>query len=310
MQTMAQRIHKTGSPEVIVFEATELPAPGTGQVLMRVAAAGVGPWDALIRTGNSGMDQPLPLTLGSDIAGEVIETGKNVTGLHAGDAIFGVTNPRFIGGYAQHAIVETRSIARWPKMLNATEAASIPVIAVTAWKMLFENAHLSRGQRVLIHGAGGNVGAYAVQMAHAAGAYVIAMANADDADLLKRLGADEARDYSSGPFEKSIDPVDVVIDVIGGELQDRSFGIVKPGGALISSVNPPSKEKAEQHKIRVAFFIVDVTTDALDRVAGMLTSGEISARVGLVLPLAEARRAHVVMEDRSAHVRGKIVLSV
>jgi NADPH:quinone reductase-like Zn-dependent oxidoreductase len=310
MKTMAQRIHKTGSPEVIVFETTDLPHPGPGQVLVRVAAAGVGPWDALIRTGNSGMDQPLPLTLGSDIAGEVIETGENVPALQAGDAVFGVTNPRFIGGYAQYANVEARSVARWPKMLNASEAASVPVIAVTAWKMLFEHAHLSKGQRVLIHGAAGNVGAYAVQMAHAAGAHVIAMANADDADLLKRLGADEARDYSSGPFEKSIDLVDVVIDSVGGELLDRSFAVVKPGGALISSVQPPSPAQAEQHDIRVAFFIVDVTTEALDRVAGMFANGEISARVGLVLPLADARRAHAVMEDRSAHVRGKIVLSV
>jgi NADPH:quinone reductase-like Zn-dependent oxidoreductase len=101
-----------------------------------------------------------------------------------------------------------------------------------------------------------------------------------------------------------------VIDVIGGDLQDRSFGIVKPGGTLVSSVKPPSQAQAEQHKIRVAYFIVDVTTEVLDRVAGMFTNGEISARVGLVLPLADARRAHVVMEDRSAHIRGKIVLSV
>jgi NADPH:quinone reductase-like Zn-dependent oxidoreductase len=309
MTTMAQRIHKTGSPDVIVFEAAELPQPGPGQVLVRVAAAGVGPWDALIRTGHSGMDQPLPLTLGSDIAGAVMETGEKVTALHAGDAVFGMTNPRFIGGYAQYALVEARSIARSPAMLNASEAASVPVIAVTAWKMLFEHARLNKGQRVLIHGAAGNVGAYAVQMAHAAGAYIIAMAGKDDADLLERLGADEACDYAAGPFEK-MRPVDVVIDLVGGELQERSFAIVKPGGVLVSSVKPPSQTQAEQHQIRVAYFIVDVTTEALDRVAGMFSSGEISARVGLVLPLAEARRAHVVMEDRSAHVRGKIVLSV
>jgi NADPH:quinone reductase-like Zn-dependent oxidoreductase len=148
MNTFAQRIHAFGPIDVMTYEEVPMPRPGPGEVLVRVEAAGVGPWDALIRTGNSGMEQALPLTLGSDISGVVVKLGKDVASISEGDEIFGITNGRFTGGYAGYAAVEARRIARRPRVVDAIEAASVPVVAVTAWKMLHEHAGIRRGQPV------------------------------------------------------------------------------------------------------------------------------------------------------------------
>src|SRR5262245_32177002 len=153
------RIHHYGPPEVITLEDVELPEPGEGEVLVEVKAAGVGPWDAWIRAGKSALPQPLPLTLGSDLSGEIAALGAGVSGLHVGDRVYGVTNRRFTGAYAEYAVASAAMIAPKPESLTDAEAASIPVVATTAWQGLFEQARLEAGQSVLIHGAAGNVGA-------------------------------------------------------------------------------------------------------------------------------------------------------
>jgi NADPH:quinone reductase-like Zn-dependent oxidoreductase len=158
----ACRIHQFGGPEVISLEDMVPPEPGKGEVLVRVRAAGVGPWDAWVRAGKSALPQPLPLTLGSDIAGVVQAVGPGVTGLAPGDAVFGVTNPHFTGGYADYAVATAAMLAKKPAALSDIDAASVPVVTVTAWQALFEEARLTAGQSVLIHGAAGNVGAFAV----------------------------------------------------------------------------------------------------------------------------------------------------
>lgn len=134
---------------------------------MRVHAAGVGPWDALVRTGKSGVPQTLPLTLGSEVSGIVEKIGARAAGFAVGDEVFGATNPRFIDGYAEYAVVAARMIARKPNHLSHIEVVSVPVVGVTAWQMLFDHAKVHEGQTVVVHGASGNVGAYAVQLAHA-----------------------------------------------------------------------------------------------------------------------------------------------
>jgi NADPH:quinone reductase-like Zn-dependent oxidoreductase len=308
MITFAQRIHSFGAVDTIRYEEVPMPRPGLGEVLVRVEAAGVGPWDALIRSGSSGMEQPLPLTLGSDIAGVVVKTGEDVVSIAEGDEVFGVTNAHFTGGYAGYAAVEAHRITRRPRVVDAIEAASVPVIAVTAWKMLHEHAVVQRDQRVLVHGAAGNVGAYVVQMARAANAYVIALGRAGDAGLLFQLGADEVVDYDAAPFERTVGPVDIVIDTVGSAMQERSFAVLKPGGILISIVAPPDQKIAAAHHVRAVYFIVNVTAGDMERIAELLTTGEIVPRVGIVIPLAEARRAHELLADRPAGLRGKIVL--
>ena len=209
MNIRAQRIHRFGGPEVIELETVDLPQPGAGEVLIKVAAAGVGPWDAWIRAGKSAVAQPLPLTLGSDVAGIVHSVGHDAGHLSAGVQVYGVTNARFTGGYATHAIVDANRMARKPADLSFVDAAGLPVVAVSAWKTLFEWGHLQAGQRVLIHGSSGNVGRLAVQMARGAGAVVTAVTDYDR------------------PFEEGLDPVDLVIDTIGGDIQNRSLATLK-----------------------------------------------------------------------------------
>jgi hypothetical protein len=216
----------------------------------------------------------------------------------AGVEVYGATNARFVGAYARHAIVDTGRMARKPALVDFVQAATLPVVAVTAWTMLFERGGVTRGSRVLVHGAAGNVGAVTLQMAHAAGAIVTALGRPEDASYLRSLGADVAGAYAGETFEAPADPVDLVIDTIGGEIQRQSFAALKPGGALISVVQPPDQEAAAKYGVRADFFIVDVSTRALEQVSAMLAAKTIVPNVGLVLPFSDARRAHELLADR------------
>jgi len=176
---MAWRVHEFGPPEVMRLERIPVPEPGPGECLVKVGAAGVGPWDAWIRAGKSVLPQPLPLTLGSDLSGDIVAVGPEVHDLAVGEQIYGVTNPEFIGAYAEYAVVRAAMVSKKPFSLSYIEAASVPVVAVTAWQALFEQAQVQAGQTVLIHGAAGNVGAYAVQLARQAQLRIIATTGTD-----------------------------------------------------------------------------------------------------------------------------------
>src|SRR4051812_31596804 len=180
LSMMAWRVHEFGPPDVMKFERVPRPQPAKGEVLVKVAAAGVGPWDAWIRAGKSALPQPLPLTPGADLSGHVVAIGPGESQLAVGDLVYGVTNPRFIGAYAEYAVASASMISKKPTSLTLVEAASVPVVAVTAWQALFDHAKLQHGQTVLIHGAAGSVGAYAVQFAARAGLRIFATAAADD----------------------------------------------------------------------------------------------------------------------------------
>lgn len=306
----AYRVHAFGPPESIIQEQVEIPSPGKDEVLIKVHAAGVGPWDGWIRSGNSALPQPLPLTLGSDLSGTIEAVGEGVTHVARGDAVYGVTNPRFIGAYAQYAIAVAGMIAAKPKSIGHVEAASIPVIAVTAKQALFDQAKLTAGQTALIHGAAGNVGAYAVQFAHKAGLKVIATASGGDIDTVKRLGADVVVDFRSQRFEDFAGDVDAVIDLVGGETQTRSFAVLKRRGRLISAVSQPDQELAKAKGVEALFFLVNVTTNELRDIAAMVDAGELETNVGDVLPLDAAITAHEMLEGKRPHAKGKIVLQV
>ena len=236
---MAWRVHEFGPPDTMQFERVPVPDPGPGEVLIKVHAAGVGPWDGWIRAGRSALPQPLPLTLGSDLSGEVRAIGPDVADRRVGDQVYGVTNPRFIGAYAEYALASAAMVARKPTSIDYIKAASVPVIAVTAWQGLFDQAQLKAGQTVLIHGAAGNVGAYAVQMARRAGIRIIATAATDDLDYVRELGADTVVDYQTQRFEDVAREVDAVLDLVGGETQACSFQVLRQGGKLISAVSQP-----------------------------------------------------------------------
>jgi NADPH:quinone reductase-like Zn-dependent oxidoreductase len=306
----ACRVHRFGPPDVITFEDIPQLAPGEGEVLVRVKAAGVGPWDGWIRGGKSALPQPLPLTLGSDLSGIVEAIGPGVATLKPGMKIFGVTNRQFTGAYAQYAVASADMIAARPARLNDVEAAAVPVVAVTAQQALFEQARLVSGQTVIVHGAGGSVGVCAVQLARRAGLRIIATAGGRDVEAVRRLGAQEVIDYRAGPFEDRARGVDAVIDLVGGEVQARSLAVLNPGGILVSAVSQPDQEVAARHGVRALFFLVDVTTAQLTRIAGMIDAGELTLSVGAVLPLADARVAHEMLEGSRPKPGGKIVLSV
>ena len=306
----AARVHRFGGPEVIEIKDVPVPEPGPGEVLVRVGAAGVGPWDGWIRAGKSVLPQPLPLTLGSDLAGTIVRVGADVKGFAAGEWVFGVTNKRFTEAYAEFALARATMLARRPDTLDDVAAASVPVIAVTAWQALFDQAHLTAGQTVLIHGAAGSVGSYAVQLAREAGLQVIATASARDANYVGRLGATTVVDHRAERFEDVAQNVDAVIDLVGGETQARSFAVVKRGGRLISAVSDPDAAEAARRGVQARFFLVDVTTAALSAIAERLGDGRLSVDVGIALPLHEARIAHEMLDGRRPKPRGKIVLTM
>jgi NADPH:quinone reductase-like Zn-dependent oxidoreductase len=257
---MAWRVHEFGPPQAMKFERVPRPVPGPGEVLVKVHAAGVGPWDGWIRAGRSVLPQPLPLTLGSDLSGDIESVGTDVSDLRIGDRVYGVTNPRFIGAYAEYALASAAMIARKPASITYFEAASVPVIAVTAWQGLFDQAQLKAGQTVVIHGAAGNVGAYAVQLARRAGIRTIATAATDDIAFVRDLGADTVVDFQTQRFEDAARNVDAVFDLVGGETQQRSFQVLRRGGTLISAVSHPDQDLAKSHGVDATFFLVKVAS--------------------------------------------------
>jgi NADPH:quinone reductase-like Zn-dependent oxidoreductase len=304
----AARILRFGSPSVITDDDLPQPKPAPGQLLVRVKAAGVGNWDALIREGKVQL-QPLPLILGSELAGIVEGVGADVSGFKLGDEVYGATNEQFSGAYAEYALPVAKMMAPKPKTLNFIEAASAPIVTVTAWQMLFEYARVTAGQTVLVHGAAGNVGAYAVQLAKQAGLHVAATAASADLDYVRALGADTVVDYKKERFEDSATGVDVVLDTVGGDTQQRSLRVLKPGGILVSVVSPVPEPTQNRYGIRAAYFYVDVTTARLNKISELFDSGRLHTDVGTVLPLEQARTAHEMLGG-APHKRGKIVLSV
>ncbi|PYR40524.1 MAG: quinone oxidoreductase, partial [Acidobacteria bacterium] len=207
------------------------------EVLVRVAASGVAPWDALIRQGKSKVSPQPPLTLGSDFAGVVEAVGPGVSHFNSGDEVYGVTNPQFVGANAEYAIASASMIAPKPLRLSSLEAASLPVVAVTAWQMLFEHARPEVGQTVLILGAAGNVGAFAVQFAANAGFHVVAVVGTNDVEYARSLGATDVIDYRTSDFADVVRSVDVVIDTVGGDTRERAVTVLKPGGILVTVVS-------------------------------------------------------------------------
>lgn len=198
----AARIVEFGPPGIIRNDDLPRSKPKSGQLLVRVKAAGVGHWDALIREGKVQL-QPLPLILGSELSGIVEEIGAEVSGFKPGDEVYGATNEQFSGAYAEYAVPSARMMAQKPKTLTFIEAASAPIVTVTAWQMLFDYGHATAAQTVLIHGAAGNVGRYAVQLARLAGLHVVATAASRDLDYVRALGSDRVVDYRKERFDDS-----------------------------------------------------------------------------------------------------------
>ena len=302
----AVRIHQYGGPEELKVEEVPRPQAAAGEVLIRVHAAGVNPVDWKIRAGylKDFMPVPMPFIPGIDVSGVVEATGPAVTQFKKGDEVFGAGK----GAYAEFAVAKESELARKPASLDHVHAAALPVAALTAWQALFNVAHLTAGQRVLIHGASGGVGSFAAQFAKAKGAYVIGTASGRNQAYLRELGVDEPIDYEKARFEDVVRNVDVVLDTQGGDTEQRSWKVLKKGGMLVSIVQLPSAEEAAKHGARSARFVRQPNAGELSEIARLVDSGKVMVAVDSVLPLSEAARAHEL--SQTGHARGKLVLKV
>jgi NADPH:quinone reductase-like Zn-dependent oxidoreductase len=311
METMkAVRIHAYGGPEVLSYEDVPLPTLQDDDVLIRVHAAAINPVDWKIREGylEEFLHHRLPLVLGWDVSGVVEVIGAKVTQFKPGDEVYSRPNIERDGAYAEYIAVKASEVALKPKTASHVEAAAVPLAGITAWHALFESAQLTAGQRVLIHAAAGGVGSYAVQLAHWKGAAVIGTASGRNRDFLLNLGANQVVDYQTTRFEEVVDPVDVVFDTIGGEVQERSWQLLKPGGILVSVVSPPDVEKAIVHHCRSAYIFIQPRADWLTETAKRVDTGQLKSIVETVVPLSQAKEAHQLNQE--GHTRGKIVFQV
>ncbi|HCF27656.1 MAG TPA: NADPH:quinone reductase [Cyanobacteria bacterium UBA11049] len=306
----AVRMHSYGGSEVLIYEDVPQPQPAKDEVLIRVHAAGVNPVDWKIRNGygKETFGHHLPHILGCDLAGVVESVGSEVKRLKPGDAVYGYTSLRREGTYGEFIVAKESEVTLKPTSLDFIQAAAVPVGALTSWQALFDIAHLTNGQKVLIHAAAGGVGSMAVQLAKAKGAYVIGTASARNADFVRQLGVDEVVDYQTTRFEDAVNDVDVVFDTVGGETQERSFQVLKQGGMLVSAASPPSESAGTASGVRVAMVGVQPSAVQLDEITTLINSGKVKPFVETVLPLSEVRQAHELSE--SGRTRGKIVLQV
>src|SRR5438874_10444443 len=300
--------HEYGGPEVLKFEEVSRPEPKENEALVRVIASGVNPADPLTLSGKFAREfgTHLPLIPGYDIAGIVEKTGVKVTKLKAGDAIYGY--PTFGGGWAEYVTVAEGEVAAKPASLSFTEAAAVPMGALTAWQALVDTAQLQPGQTILIHGGSGGVGSFAVQIAKARGARVIGTASTANQDLLRQLGADVPIDYTKTRFEDVAKGVDAVLDPVGKETLARSYGVVKKGGIVMSLVARPDPVELQKHGIRSASISVHPDTADLTEIAQLVDAGKIKPVVTEVLPLNDAVKAQ--QQAATHHTRGKVVLRI
>jgi NADPH:quinone reductase-like Zn-dependent oxidoreductase len=311
MATMkAVRVHEYGGPEVLKYEDAPRPQAGPGEVLIRVHASSVNPVDWKVRAGylQQMMKYKMPMIPGWDVSGVVEAVGSGATRLKAGDVVYCLSDISRDGAYAECVVVKESVVALKPKSVDHTTAAAIPLAALTAWQALNDGAKLSAGQTLLIHGAAGGVGTFAVQFAKMKGARVIATASKKNHDFLRSLGVDETIDYNTTKFEDVVHGVDAVLDTITGETMERSWQVMKKGGILVSILEPPSPEKAAAHGVRCHHTFVQGNLDQLNEITKLVDAGKLKVIIEKVFPLAEARAAQE--SNATGHTRGKIALRV
>jgi NADPH:quinone reductase-like Zn-dependent oxidoreductase len=306
--------HSFGGPEVLQVEDRPRPEPGPTEVRVRVQAAGVNPVDWKTRAGlGAAAKAGLPLTVGWDVSGVVDAVGTGVTRFAVGDPVFGMPwFPRPASAYAEFVTAPSRQFARRPDALGAVEAGGLPLAGLTAWQSLVDCAKVQPGQRVLVHAGAGGVGHLAVQIAKARGAHVVATASAAKHDLLAELGVDEAVDYRTQKFEDVVEPVDVVYDLIGGDVSLRSFDVLRPGGVMIALPSAAAAKAVEAARERgvagVTGLMVEPDGHELEELAALVERGALRVVVEEAFPLERAADAHRLGEQGRS--TGKIVLTV
>ncbi|MFI5675205.1 NADP-dependent oxidoreductase [Streptomyces cellulosae] len=300
-----------GGPEVLREVEVERPEPGPNQVLVRVRAAGLNPTDWKHRATGGFLGEP-PFVLGWDVSGVVEAVGIGVATFTPGDEVFGMLPyPYGHGSHAEYVIAPVRALTHKPSLIDHTQAGALPLVSLTAWQALVENADLQPGQRVLIHAAAGGVGHVAVQIAKARGAYVIGTASAGKHDFLRGIGVDEAIDYRETDFAQAVKDVDVVLDTLGGETSVRSLRVLRPGGIVVSIIpfgSDEFHEEAERLGVRAVRMLVDADRSGMKAIVDLVERGKLRATIADTFPLADAAEAHALGD--TGRTTGKLVLTV
>jgi NADPH:quinone reductase-like Zn-dependent oxidoreductase len=300
----AIRVNRWGQP--VQLEEIPQPAPGDDEVLVRVHASSINPIDGIIAAGNMASMYTLPMTLGTDFSGEVVAAGSNVDHVKPGDAVYGMSLSR--GTFAEYAAVKAVGVAHKPKSIDDAHAAAVPLAGLTAWQTLFNLAQLKSGEHILIHGAAGNIGTFAVQLAKEKGAYVTGSDMSGKATFLRELGADQVIDAQAQRFEEVVDHVDVVLDLVGRDLVERSFNVLKTGGRYVTSAAQPSQEEAERRGIKAYSTFTQPTVEELTKLADLIDAGKLKVFVHRVFALAETQEA--LTYKPPADAEGKVIVTI
>ncbi len=306
----AVRMHTRSGPEALVYEDVPTPEIGPGEVLIKVRAAGVTPteftWNSTFTTEDK--KSRLPIIPAFEVAGIVELVGSQASNLAKGDAVYGLLDFWRDGAAAEYVAARASDLAPKPKSLSFTYAAAVPLSGLTAWQSLFDYANLAAGETVLVHGAGGGVGTFAVQLAHWRGANVLATCSKEKADLVRSLGADRVIDYSSVRFQDELGGLDAVLDTVGGEVLENSWSILRPGGSLVTIVGDAPEDTTARYGVRGFSILVEPNRKELVEIAGLIDAGEVKPVVDAVFPLSRAREAYE--RGLRGHNRGKLVLKV
>jgi NADPH:quinone reductase-like Zn-dependent oxidoreductase len=304
----AIRMHAVGGPEALGLDEIPIPQPQDEEVVVKVHAASVNPIDLKMRSGKTGLKQDqLPMVLGRDISGTVEICGTHAQ-LKKGDPVYAMLGGRERGGYAEYALVKAVEGAAKPGSLDHVHAAAVPLAALTAWQGLFDHGGLKPGQRVLIHGGAGGVGHFAVQFAKAKGAFVATTVSVADIDFVQKLHADQVVDYKAERFEDVVRDIDLVLDLIGGETQERSWAVLKDGGTIVSTLAQPSEQRARERHARGINYMARPNAAQLSEIGRLIDAGKVCPMVQATFSLSDAAAAQTKLERE--HVQGKIVLDL
>jgi alcohol dehydrogenase len=283
-----------------------------GQVLIEVHAAGINPFDAKLSLGylKEGIPLQFPYRLGGDLAGVIVELGQGVEEFKIGDEVYGQANALTgaSGSMADFAVANSGEIALKPEKETMIESGTLPLVGVSAIQALIENMNVQSGQKILIHGGAGGIGSTAIQLAKSLGAYVATTVGTKDVEFVKKLGADEVIDYKTQKFEELLKDFDAVYDTVGGETADKSLDVLKSGGMIVSMLKQEESEKLKKKNIKAVYLHTMVTTERLQKLAGIVDSGKIKIQIDKVFPLNQAKDAFAYQEE--SHPRGKVVLSI
>jgi NADPH:quinone reductase-like Zn-dependent oxidoreductase len=300
-------IRRFGGPEVVEIAQIDVPKPGEGELLVKVEASSLNPVDWKIRSGNypAVQSDKLPYVLGRDFSGTVVNAPGVDGGFASGSLVHGLLGIER-GSFAQYVVARVDQVARVPGALDRLAAAAVPLAGLTAWQGLFDHGGLQAGQRVLIHAGAGGVGHFAVQFAKARGATVFATASGDGVGFVRSLGADAVIDYRKQRFEDQAHDIDLVYDLVGGETQERSWGVLKKGGTLVCTVAEPSQDKARSLGVRALRYGAQSNAGQLREIDALIEAGKVRPLVSRTFALGDVKEALASLEQ--GHGSGKTVL--